>query len=337
MTRVFPSYFGTPGYENDAFRGWPLPKFFEDNLGIEWTPVAAANEIWLFDFSWSGLRHALKFPRSQRKLFVFEPQAVNPIQHSKRIQSLFGQVFVFSRAQMKVTNTFIEGEGYRGIGENESLPGEVRKIGAAFGNKQSVVRGSLYWLRVDAMVELLRQGFEVTLAGPGWENSPSKLARQVVRTLIDCCLSMKLPDLSLLRPLPLKRLRKFSNFHHRGWVDDEVSFFREFDALLIIENDMSFLSEKPFGGLASGTPFVYVGPSEFGAYCPYSPSEASTLSGAAVARAVAARDMVIPASIEGLENLHRRSDSAFYKRLTNAIVVSSSSAAIPCRKLDIRG
>jgi hypothetical protein len=319
MPRVFPSYFGTPGYESNAFRSWPLPKYFEDNLGIQWATPESADEVWLFDFSWSGLRKALKVPRSHRKLFVFEPQAVNPIQHTLKIQSMFGQVFVFSRAQVKPTNTFVEGEGYRGVSNRLSKPKEVPRIGAAFGNKQSVVPGSLYWLRVDAMVALLNEGYEVTLAGPGWEDSSAQFFRQLARTLFDCSVSMKLPNLALLRPRPLKRLRKFEKFHYAGWVDDEVEFFRNFDELLIIENDEFFLSEKPFGAIFSGVPFVYVGPSEFVSYAPRERVAFANSASTSIVKSIKNQERLKPKESLSMRSIQRRSSQDFYLRLSSEI------------------
>lgn len=315
LTRVFPSYFGSRGYDSSGFQEWQLPKYLEENLGVQWVAPELAQEVWLFDFSWSGMLAAFRVPKSHRKLFVFEPRAVNPVQHRAAVQALFGQVFVFSCSQSQPTNTYLEGEGFRGIGAEIQDVSIVRRIGAAFGNKQSVVPGSLYWLRVDAMVELLRRGYEVTLAGPGWDNSPARFLRQLVRTLLDSVLAMQLPDLKLLRPLPLKTLSKFENFQLRGWVDNEVAFFKEFDMLLIVENDLDFLSEKPFGAIASGVPFVYVGPEEFANYSPPGAPFSSEASAISVADTVQKLTTRISHGDFPIETLESRFPQSFYSRL----------------------
>ncbi len=201
---------------------------------------------------------------------MFEPKAVNPLQHTEFIRQFFGVCYVFSLAQVGKRGVFVEGGGFnpeRQIGESPLIAKTIDSeskvaISVAAGDKQSLQAGSLYWLRRDAMSALVKIGLEVRLAGPFWEEGLVFRLKQLAHSFLQAVISGSIPRIHLARPSKFVSARRGNNFKYVGFVGDEIEFYRRSNLVLIIENDLGSLSEKLFSAICSGRQVIYAGASE---------------------------------------------------------------------------
>lgn len=325
--KVFAHYFGRPGLSHPTFIKWELKKRFE-SAGVKFTRKSEADEIWVFDLSLASLVELIRWPRARRRLFIFEPKAVNPLQHRDWARRLFGVSYVFSRAQRGSVSHFIEGGGFnsnrvRGLsdGAKPQPRGSDLVVTVAAGDKQSLQSGSLYWLRRDAMEALAKAGFKVMLVGPFWQEGLLFRTKQILHSLLLSLISGTVPVLRNARPRRFTSLSKSPNFKYLGYADDEIDFYKSGDVVLIIENDIESLSEKLFSALCSGRWVVYVGPCEaselpgVGRVLFSAPNVRAVTE--AVSRALSSRAPSSGAERVGLE---RREFSSFYERVVNKVV-----------------
>jgi hypothetical protein len=233
-----------------------------DSLSV--TSTGETDFVIYFDLSPKSIFRSLAIPRRKKILVIFEPNAVNPLQHRRLIQKLFGLVLVHSIKQKKNTNVFVQGGGWN---PDRNYPDTRTSMAAggvacAFGNKVSLSKTSQYSLRRDVMAKLLNSGVQVNLAGLGWGEKFSVL-KGYLASFSRVLLSAEIPQLKQIRRLEISDLQRYPNFRYVGWVDNEVDHYRSSACVLVIENDSEFLSEKLFHAISSGRPVVYCGPQEF--------------------------------------------------------------------------
>lgn len=321
--KVLAHYFGRSALKQEEFNDWDLVTEFNEK-GVEFVQDDSADELWVFDFSIWALFHLFRWPRSKRKLFVFEPRAVNPLQHREWVRSLFSTTYVFSQAQCGLSGKFVEGggfnpsrvgEGIEGL-EKNTKPLEFVSIAVAAGDKQSFEEGSLYWLRRDCMESLSRLGYKVKLAGPFWQSSTIFRFKQLGVALVQTLASCSTPRISLARPGKFVSRSRRPNFEYLGFVKSEIAFYSSCDVVLVIENDIESLSEKLFSALSSGRWVVYVGPPEarkFECLGTVLFSDPSVESVIAALKKIGSRQALSVSNLS--EVLAHRSFTSFYKRL----------------------
>ena len=267
--KVFAHYFGKPGLNDSNFMTWDLKRKFEES-GTEFLSSKDAEEIWVFDFSFQALLFMYRWPKSKRRLFIFEPRAVNPLQHQNWVRRLFDVSYVFSEGQIGRGAHFVEGGGHspercRDLPNysHERTEGDSSlTVTVAAGDKQSLQAGSLYWLRRDAMESLAMAGYKVKLVGPFWQKNFIFRAKQLLSSFFLAVISGSLPRIGLARPLRFVTPRRSPDFEYIGYVEDEIEFYMSGDIVLVIENDLDSLSEKLFSALCARKWVVYVGPRE---------------------------------------------------------------------------
>ena len=122
-------------------------------------------------------------------------------------------------------------------------------------NKLNLAKGELYTLRRKSISNIIN----LDIFGDGWNSS---ITNRFKVALIE------------IRKNPIRNLFAFS-FHSRHWFtrrssiiapDDKGKVLRRYKVSLVIENELTYLSEKLFDALAAGCVPVYVGPevSEYG-------------------------------------------------------------------------
>ena len=321
--KVFAHYFGRSALKKKEFIDWDLVTEFNKE-GVEFVQDDSAEELWVFDFSIWALFHLVRWPRSKRKLFVFEPRAVNPLQHNEWVRSLFSTTYVFSKAQIGLSGKFVEGGGFNPSRVEEGIEGlekdaehlDLVSIAVAAGDKQSLEGGSLYWLRRDCMDSLSRLGYSVQLAGPFWQRSTVFRFKQLAIALIQTLASCSMPKMSLARPRKFISRFRSPNFEYVGFVKSEISFYSSCDVVLVIENDIESLSEKLFSAICSGRWVIYVGPPEARKFESLGTVLFSDPSVDGVISALKTIGSSQAPSVSGLsELLAYRSFLSFYKRL----------------------
>jgi hypothetical protein len=330
--KVFAHYFGKPGLEHQTFINWELKRCFED-FGVQFTNKTDADEIWIFDLSLLGVLSMLRWPKTKRRLFIFEPNAVNPLQHRDWMRKLFQFSYVFSRDQIRESAQFIEGGGFNPnrvkvrSSDNKQLHSTLPEliVSVAAGDKQSLQSGSLYWLRRDAMEALAREGFGVKLIGPFWQEGFWFRSKQIIYSLFQSLISGTLPKPWLARPRRFVSKRQSPNIEYLGYADDEIDFYESADIVLVVENDIESLSEKLFSAVCSGRSVVYVGPQEArelpGLKCVLF-SEATVRD--VVTNVLKAASLSQSKSEALILDLENRSFTSFYARLVQKVLAQVS-------------
>lgn len=267
--RVYARYFGEPALRSKSFFAWGLVSELEKN-GVVFSEMKDADEFWAFDLGFTDLLVMSRWPKDKRKLVVFEPRAVNPLQHNEWVRARFSYTYVFSESQRGQVGQFIEGGGFNPskilqdistcVADQSTAPKPI--ISVAAGDKQSMNVGSLYWLRRDSIQGLLRAGFPVNLAGPFWQSRVSLRIKQLAHSALQTVCSGSLPKIGLARTKNFLKNQDSALFKFYGFVEDEQEFFQNSDIVLVIENDVESLSEKLFSALCSGRWIIYVGPPE---------------------------------------------------------------------------
>lgn len=182
-------------------------------------------------------------------LFRNEPRCVLPAGYSKRAIDLNNHIVTFGKPHKDSTSEvwpqFLnENSLIHESHERDNLSAVIVNA-----NKLNLSRGELYTLRRECIANLNR----VKIYGEDW-NTSKKARIKVV--LIEIFKS------------PIKHLLTFS-FHSKYWFaqrplivapEDKNEVLLKYKVSLVIENEMTYLSEKLFDALFAGCIPVYVGP-----------------------------------------------------------------------------
>lgn len=259
MTAVQVIYYGKRIRVNSELTDWGLLENLK-SLGLRLEEGSEGVISIFVDFTPKAIWRIFLKKKAHRILLVFEPRAVNPLIHKEWFQSLFGLVLVFSSHQLKPSNVFVESGGWnvkRVVRDASSV--SQKTIACAFGNKVSLVSSSNYSLRHDLLVRLGSGIAPIYLAGPGWESFWMPV-KGYIQSALRCLSSGERIDLAKIRPPFSTKKSDLPDLHYVGWVEDEVAFYSQHGCVLVVENDVEFLSEKVFHAIASGRPVVYSGP-----------------------------------------------------------------------------
>jgi hypothetical protein len=262
---VHPRFFGKNGLGSSGFLSWKLVSNFRHS-GVAFTELKEAQEVWFFDLDpWFLIANLLRIRGKKKVLMVFEPQAVNPLQHVGWIQRRFEKVIAFDPEIALPESRLVLYFGHSSFPDgkipNSTKTLRTNSVAIAAGDKQSASRSSQYHIRQRAITALLRRGYSVSLAGPHWRQSKSKRLKQVLQSIARVLASGNAPKWSQLAVANfLTKCERFENFRFHGWVESESEFFSGHQVVLVIENDSRFHSEKVYSAIASGSNVVYVGP-----------------------------------------------------------------------------
>ena len=237
-----------------------------EDSGVKFTTLLDAEEVWLFDLDpWFVFANLAKLKEKKTTLIIFEPQAVHPLQHSRWLRRMFDRVIVFNPEMGSEGSRLVLYSGHPSFMDGRiAIPAMTTnlRIAVAAGDKQSVSKTSLYKLRRQSILALLKMNESVSLAGPGWEKPMPTRIKQALHSMIRNVLAGQKPRLTGLSVVSfLEKTRQYPRFSFYGWVESEVRFFSEHQIVLVIENDIHFHSEKIYAAIASGSKIVYVGPS----------------------------------------------------------------------------
>ena len=254
--------------EFNGYPGWEFPKILEEN-GLVLRPLksGAFSSYIALEHSSKSLNRIRRFvPVNRRFLISLEPRAVTPNQYRSRVRRMYNKVVVQSHLQIYAgQNVVVCPAGLLPseeilIRDLEVASSTIRAelaIGVVNQNKFSFVRGSRYKLRREYIVKLAKSGYNVNLAGPNWDRGLFWHLYMQFKSLIWLMLVEKtIPDLTKWQfPIP-----KFGGLKLFGRVADEVSFMRNYDFALVVENDPDYVSEKLFNAIRAGAVPIYVGP-----------------------------------------------------------------------------
>jgi len=178
-----------------------------------------------------------------------EPRCVLPAGYSKRAIGLNNHIMTFGKPHKDSTSEvwpqfFDENSLKHEWHERDNLRAVIVNA-----NKLNLSRGELYTLRRECIANLNC----VKIYGEDWNTSKKARIKVVIIEIFKS---------------PIKHLLNFS-FHSKYWFaqwplivapEDKNEVLLKYKVSLVIENEMTYLSEKLFDVLASGCIPVYVGP-----------------------------------------------------------------------------
>jgi hypothetical protein len=244
---------------------WTLPQLLERE-GFVLTSIqdSETNVFVALDYDRNSVKKISKIvPASRRLLFAFEPKAVNPMQHSLKVRSQFAQTVVmsplqkcFETDQVLTLGALIPQEVSVQLALN-SLSERENSIVVLNENKFSFVPGNNYKLRQLAIQKLAKEGWKIHVGGKNWTRSVFWQVRRQLESLLFAIFSGSAVDLGSLRLAP-KNWSKNITFH--GKIPSGFEFMCRYKYALVIENDMSYVSEKLPNAIAAGCIPLFVGP-----------------------------------------------------------------------------
>lgn len=201
-----------------------------------------------------------KIAREKRLLVIREGRSVRPDQFRHTILEKYGTVFVPTR-NLKTSNHFcVYDDGFLprdqpSLDDGTRTPESVCVVNT---NKFSLHPESNYSFRQSMIVELVKSGFKVAIAGKKWDASGINYGFLQLKELLFAS--------RYLAPIDPTKFRKpiQSAVRHRlelkGFVTNSVEFMSNHVYALVIENDGFCITEKFFDALAAGCIPIYYGP-----------------------------------------------------------------------------
>lgn len=221
----------------------------------------SASRYITIDHSWKHLLAIRKqVPTMHRVLVLREGRVVRPDQYHKIVLKRYGAIYSCSSISVPgvsfipYTDGFLPRRGKIGLKQSN----ESHSLCIVNTNKFSLHPLSNYSFRQKAIAAAAAAGFAVSVAGTGWSLKFRGYFLQQVKSALD----------SMIRfgPIDIKQFRKPMSRHIttkisiHGFVNDHISFMKDHDFALVIENDMSRITEKIFDAIYSGCIPIYFGP-----------------------------------------------------------------------------
>lgn len=261
MQRISIAFQGLCATQNSVYRDWFLEERARKSSFVI-LPIGDKSVRFHIEINYSSQyspKNLHGVPRPNRVLFVLEPRAVLPMQHTKQLKEEFGLVLVTSPNQINHPADVYFDYGFLFPGEKtlSDLPRKTGSLALLNANKSSFVSGSQYKTRKQLVKRLASLGFFVTIAGAGWSKNFQEQTIDSVGSLLFCLSQRQWPDISRWS-MPIKP--KPPNIRFSGEVENGNRFLQDHEFALIVENDPKYVSEKLFNALEAGCVPLYLGP-----------------------------------------------------------------------------
>jgi hypothetical protein len=200
-------------------------------------------------------------PKSRRILIATEPVTTNARQYTDRVQESFWKVLIPSALYPTKNNSWVWPQGgyldpFRSKGKIVCNRNDRQGVAIIAENKFSFARESNYSLRTQTIVEASRVGIDLKIAGNNWTRGFLWTFFKQLRVFLFFLRAYRFPDFSKwTMPIPRRFRAKCI-----GYVQDEIGFLGNSKVAIVIENESSYVSEKLYLALRSGSKCVYVGP-----------------------------------------------------------------------------
>lgn len=206
--------------------------------------------------AFAAIEHSI--PRERRVLVVFEPRVVLPANYSPTIQGRYGAVVGMTPVLHNGWETgFLDWpqRDWRALPKKQvdRVPGTTALVNA---NKLSSIKGSLYGLRRRVIQAFSDQGVPLTLAGPNWLRKGRPLVVENLRAVAYAVANRQAVDLREWATA----LHLSAGVSHLGRVDDKDEVLLASEFSVVIENSATYVSEKLFDAVITGTVPLYTGP-----------------------------------------------------------------------------
>lgn len=203
-------------------------------------------------------KYAAKLSLQKRALFVFEPEAVLPMQHQIKVRKKYSRTWVGSPRQIlrAEDSWMIMGSLPSPERRKPVAPENINSVALINENKFSFVPGNLYKFRTDVLRSLSSAGIPVELAGKNWQKGLLWSVKQQFLALGFLVKNRQRFQLSNVQ-LPL---RPSKLIHLHGRVPNAIEFLKGHDFAIVIENDPNYISEKLMNAILAGCIPLFVGP-----------------------------------------------------------------------------
>lgn len=213
------------------------------------------------DHSWKHLLTIRKrVPKTHRVLVLREGRVVRPDQYHKIVLKRYGAIYSCSDISVPGVRFIPYTDGFlprRGkISRKQS--NESHSLCIVNTNKFSLHPLSNYSFRQKAIAAAAAAGFAVSVAGAGWSLKFRGYFLQQVKSALDSMIRFGPIDIRQFRKPMSRHITTKISIH--GFVDDHMSFMKDHDFALVIENDLSRVTEKIFDAIHAGCIPIYLGP-----------------------------------------------------------------------------
>jgi hypothetical protein len=257
------SLFGTCATQHTDLGRWRLFVEKSSQYGFQLTAIndLDSGTYIAIDHSPSQLRKIKKkIPKKSRLLVLREGPVVRPDQFRRSTIKKYGYLISagrMPRASIQFTS-YQDGFLPSIISTLQHSARRANSICIVNTNKFSLHRNSNYSLRQKAIKCLVQTGFDVTVAGSGWDFKLTAYLRQQLISCINLLIRRGPIHITQFR-FPLKT--KISNkIKFLGFVEDHHNLLSSHEFALVIENDNFRITEKLFDAVIAGCIPVYFGP-----------------------------------------------------------------------------
>ena len=234
-------------------------KSYGANLFFNDTSLLTYDLIICFDhYKWmEDIFNEISVPKNRRILIIQEPEVVLPRMYKPQTINLYGAVFAGSTdwAKRLGVKSFeypvdISSSGYLGVSERNIETAMIQS------NKFSCIKGEQYSLRRSVLELAEKNHYAIELYGEGWNRGYfndllkfSKYLKAIVREVEYDNFSTPFKCLGGVYP------------NYFGRIENKTNLLNNVKRNIVIENSSTYVSEKLFDSLRSGSVPFYVGPS----------------------------------------------------------------------------
>jgi hypothetical protein len=196
-------------------------------------------------------------PIKDRHLVMYECPQILPEMHLKSTLENYGKIYSASPEWAKEYSPFVFKYGFHLEVEVTPKPLFLRKFqfGLVQRNKYSCIKGELYSLRRQVVINCSKNNLPLALRGSGWNKSLMRVLFEYLKILRFYSMRIAFSNLKIL-PKSNMTKNRFENFP----INDKQEFLREVSVAIIIENGSNYVSEKIFDCFRAGAVPIYVGP-----------------------------------------------------------------------------
>lgn len=189
-----------------------------------------------------------KIPKDRALLVRYEPRVVCPENYRDSYLARFGKVIDIGRPWASQGANWPQNWPPKISRATGGLPQNQNRLVMVNANKLSFIKGEMYSLRRLSMRTLPLDTF-----GFGWDNTWPQKIRTLAGELLISVRNHQIPSLLASRWW-------FSHpRNYLGECSNKIEVMSNYRFALVIENDLSFVSEKLFDALFSGCIPIYVG------------------------------------------------------------------------------
>lgn len=208
----------------------------------------------------------LKISKDKRELILWEPEVVMPDQYKKNVWNMYGKVVCF-REDLEKKYNIAKINWPQGQSVRKSVPGfkERKLLTLINANKFSYIKGELYSLR-RKVIRFFEEkaGDDFHLYGKDWNKNPFLNPKTLAyyglmaiknKGLIFFCYDF-LASFFIFWP------------SYKGEVKDKYLVLDAYKFTICFENEATYITEKIFDSLSSGSIPIYKGPLEIKSIVP---------------------------------------------------------------------